>query len=73
MKKYILREDTVEVHIYGYVQEFETEGQAVEYSSYWNEARASGNSVLAHATIRTLSEQAKYSPTQYCGTMEIGD
>lgn len=64
----------MEVHIYGYVQEFETEGQAVEYNSYWSEARASsGNAVLAHATIRSLSEQAKYGPTQYCGSMEIGD
>ena len=62
-----------EVHIYGYVQEFETEGQAVEYSSYWSDARASGNSVLAHATIRSLSEKAKYGPTQYCGSMEVGD
>lgn len=62
----------MEVHIYSYTQEFETEGQAVDYISYWSSARASGNAVLAYATIRTMSEAAKYSPTLYRGTIEVG-
>lgn len=59
----------LEVHLYAYVQEFDSTEEAVQYLSYWNGMTG----LQAKATLRAAGEKANYSDTQYLGSMEVGD
>lgn len=59
----------LEVHLYAYVQEFNSTEEAVQYLSYWNGMTG----LQAKATLRAAGEKASYSETHYLGSMEVGD
>lgn len=58
----------MEVHLYAYVQEFNSTEEAVQYLSYWNGLTG----IQAVAQLRAAGEKANYSDTQYLGSVEVG-
>lgn len=57
------------VHVYGFVQHFETEDDAVYYESIFNDPTKRGGE--AESALRYIESQAEYSNSRYLGSASI--